>query len=662
MHKHIRRNGNAMLWCLGVCIGIIGGMTSTIEAGKITLITPKSGTVGTIITVEGEGYAPSETIRIDLAGQFGAVKTRCSEEGTFSTSFQLGKHPGGVNKFVVVGFTSYALDSGTISVESRISLITPTSGKVGEFMTITGDGYFPGEEISVSFGENKEIKTILADAEGGFTILFTTDYQSAGRKRIIVSGVNSKQTNSTEYILQGSIQSVIPTYGPVGSLLTVEGAGFGKEELVRVDFGKTKDIICTTSTSNGRFSFIFTVDTQSQGKKDIVVTGTLTGEKDKRGFVITPYIELVTPTMGSVGTILTIVATGFGDLEPIRIDLGRTLAAGRTESDENGVVRTQIEVGPQPGNVKRRLAVIGLRTRQISFTDVFTTLPTIKIIPPSGEVGSNVCIHGEGFPAEEAIRIDFANVTTIAVATADHRAGNFDAWFTLPPHPIGKANITVSALGSGEVITGEFIVKPKIKLISPSTTASVEDVIEIQGEGFGPSEVIKINLGKTENIGQGITDLDGNFTVLFTITPQPSGQKTCTVIGITSGEKRDTIFTIKGKISISPTSGVFGTIVTVIGSGYEVSEPIRVDFGKSSNIAKATADNNGSFITNFTVDTKTKEEVRVRTIGLHSWTVNTVNFMVVEEEKKEKEEVKPKEGVTEGESKEEESQEGEKKE
>lgn len=374
MCKNRRSKVNIIFLCVGMIIGVI----TMAEAGKITLVNPTSGTVGTIITVEGEGYTPSETIRIDLPGQFGAVSARCSDEGTFSTSFGLGRHPAGENKFVVVGFTSYALDKGTVAVKSRISLITPTSGKVGDFVVIDGDGYGAGENISVRFGQNPDIKTILANGQGGFSVVFTTDPQPAGKKKIIVTGVTSGESNSGEYLLQGGIESVIPTYGVVGTVVTVKGAGFGEEESIRVDFGKTEDIIRTTSKSDGRFSFVFTVDTQSEGRKDIIVNGISTGERSEGGFIITPNIELVTPIRGIVGSTITVVATGFGSSEPIRIDLGRTLAAGRTESDCDGVVKSEIKVSPQPGGVSRRIAIVGIRTRKISFTDVFTTLPTIK--------------------------------------------------------------------------------------------------------------------------------------------------------------------------------------------------------------------------------------------------------------------------------------------
>lgn len=650
MCKNRRSKVNIIFLCVGMIIGVI----TMAEAGKITLVNPTSGTVGTIITVEGEGYTPSETIRIDLPGQFGAVSARCSDEGTFSTSFGLGRHPAGENKFVVVGFTSYALDKGTVAVKSRISLITPTSGKVGDFVVIDGDGYGAGENISVRFGQNPDIKTILADGQGGFSVVFTTDPQPAGKKKIIVTGVTSGESNSGEYLLQGGIESVIPTYGVVGTVVTVKGAGFGEEESIRVDFGKTEDIIRTTSKSDGRFSFVFTVDTQSEGRKDIIVNGISTGERSEGGFIITPNIELVTPIRGIVGSTITVVATGFGSSEPIRIDLGRTLAAGRTESDCDGVVKSEIKVSPQPGGVSRRIAIVGIRTRKISFTDVFTTLPTIKISPVTGEVNSSARIRGEGFPANEPIRIDFAKITTVAVATADQREGNFDVAFKIPCHPAGKANITVTSLNSGEVLTDNFMVTARIKLISPGVSCGLGDLIEMQGDGFAASELVRVDLGHTENIGQGRTDLDGNFNIAFKVDAQSGGNKTCTVTGISSGEQKSTIFDIKGRMSISPTSGVSGTVVNVTGSGYRASESVRVDFGGSSNIVSSTTDNNGTFMTNFTVNTKTVGEIRVRTIGLSSWTVNTTNFMVVEE-------TKPQEGVKEGEQNREESQEKEEK-
>ncbi|MDI6736026.1 MAG: hypothetical protein QME42_07530 [bacterium] len=629
--------------------GMIIGVTIA-EAGKITLIEPTLCTVGTTITVEGEGYVPSETIRIDLKEQFGAVQTNCNGEGTFSTAFVLGRHPAGENKFVVVGFTSYSLDRGTFAVQSRISSITPTSGKVGEFVFIDGDGYGAGEQICVSFGQNKEIKTIFTDGQGAFSLAFTTDPQSAGIKKIIVTGVNSKESNTRQYTLVGGIQSVLPTHGCVGTEITVRGAGFGDAEPIRVDFGKTEGIIRTKSATNGEFSFVFIADTQYQGRKDILVNGLTTGEAAQEGFIITPNIDLVTPTRGIVGSMITITATGFGSSEPIRIDLGRTLAAGRTDSDENGAFTTQIKVTPQPGGVSRRLAVVGLRTRQISFTDVFSTMPTIKITPSVGKVESDVLVHGDGFPSNESIRIDFGKTTNIALATADNRSGNFDVGFKVVPHPAGKSIVRVRTSTDGEVIEDNFIVQSRIKLISPFASGALDDEIEIQGDGFGANESVRIDLGNTREVGSGVTDLEGNFVASFKVDAQSGGNKTCTVTGLDSGEEQNTTFAIKGKVVISPTAGYDGTTVTVTGSGYLASESVRVDVGDATKIANATADDNGTFMTDLTVHIKKPGDVRVRTIGLNSWTVNTVNFVVLEEKKEE--EIKSEEGAAnEGEQK-----------
>ena len=521
---------------------------------------------------------------------------------------------------------------------------------MGEFVFIDGDGYGAGEEIRVSFGQNKEIKTIFTDGQGAFSLAFTTDPQPAGRKKIILAGVNSKESNTTQYTLVGGIQSVIPTHGCVGTEVTVQGAGFGDKEPIRVDFGKTEGIIRTKSTSNGEFSFVFPVDTQYQGRKDILVNGLSTGEAAQEGFIITPNINLVTPSKGIVGSTITIVATGFGSSEPIRVDLGRTLAAGRTESDSDGALRVEIKVTPQPGGVSRRLAVVGLRTRQISFTDTFSALPTIKITPSAGKVETDVLVHGDGFPSNEPVRIDFGNTTNIALATADNRNGNFDAGFKITPHSAGKTRVKVTTLITNESIEDNFIVQSRIKLISPSASGSLNEVIEIQGEGFGASELVQVDLANTKGIGSGVTDLEGDVTILFKVDAQSGGNKTCTVIGLDSGEEQNTTFAIKGKVVISPTSGYYGTTVTVTGSGHIAAESIRVDFGDATKIANAITDDNGTFRADFIVNTKKTGEARVRTIGLASWTVNTVNFMVLEE-KKEEEIKKIEEGTEEGEQK-----------
>lgn len=51
-----------------------------------------------------------------------------------------------------------------------------------------------------------------------------------------------------------------------------------------------------------------------------------------------------------------------------------------------------------------------------------------------------------------------------------------------------------------------------------------------------------------------------------------------------------------------------GTLVEVEGKGYQCSEDIQVDFGRMTNVAMATTNNDGGFATNFVIDTPSHME------------------------------------------------------
>jgi hypothetical protein len=64
------------------------------------------------------------------------------------------------------------------------------------------------------------------------------------------------------------------------------------------------------------------------------------------------------------------------------------------------------------------------------------------------------------------------------------------------------------------------------------------------------------------------------------------------------------------KITVSPSSGYCGTVITVKGTGFDVGENVRIDFGTTTSIAEVTA-TDGSFTTTFTADQQTPGTIEV---------------------------------------------------
>ncbi|MEK7814059.1 MAG: hypothetical protein AAB296_09880, partial [Candidatus Desantisbacteria bacterium] len=338
-------------------------------AGKLVMITPTEGTVGTTITIMGEGYGPTETVRVDFGGRLDVAKVTTNEEGEFTAEFQLTPHPAGQAKFACVGYKTLCYTEGFVTINGRLIEVTPENGRPGTELRITGDGYASSEDIQVSFGNNENILTAKANGMGAFDMVFTVDCQPAGKRIIKVQGLNSKCSNNASFEITGGITSVVPGAGPIGTKIMVLGAGFGAEEKVKIDIGNISNIAEVTSNKQGEFTSSFAVLSQVSGARTIMATGLKSRQIGIDRFVISPIITLISPTEGYVGTKVRIEGSGFAASESIRIDMNRSMGIGRGETDVMGRLAIEFMVDAQPSDKLCRIGIIGRESRRPCYID-----------------------------------------------------------------------------------------------------------------------------------------------------------------------------------------------------------------------------------------------------------------------------------------------------
>ncbi|MEW6608724.1 MAG: T9SS type A sorting domain-containing protein, partial [bacterium] len=78
--------------------------------GVITLISPNSGAVGTVVNIAGNGFAASEQIRIDFGTTRTITMTTTDYQGGFVTTFVVDTQPAGTTTITVMGMISGAKD------------------------------------------------------------------------------------------------------------------------------------------------------------------------------------------------------------------------------------------------------------------------------------------------------------------------------------------------------------------------------------------------------------------------------------------------------------------------------------------------------------------------------------------------------------------------
>ncbi|MFH1096435.1 MAG: right-handed parallel beta-helix repeat-containing protein, partial [Candidatus Desantisbacteria bacterium] len=358
-------------------------------------INPTMGTVGSLVTVTGNGYGASESVIIEFGTNSAIAITIANSNGTFATTFTVDIQSYGTNPVAAYGVTFNIHATATFAIKANISMVIPTQGTIGTYVTIAGNGFGSGENICVNFGMNSAIITGIASMYGTFTTAFIVNTQPCGITMITVSGMVSLAEAGSSFNIRPSLTEITPISGTVGTVVQIMGNGFAACELLQIAFGTTQAICNVTSNSNGAFSATFTVDTQPYGITTVRVSGITSNFIASVGFRILPHIILISPTAGQIGTIVTVAGNGFRANETVGINFGTTAMIALGNTMVNGGFELVFTVDTQPMGTTTIIAR-GLDTNVMD-TKRFMILPsvTLKITPSTQNV-----VKGQEFTAQ----------------------------------------------------------------------------------------------------------------------------------------------------------------------------------------------------------------------------------------------------------------------
>ncbi|PIY18786.1 hypothetical protein COZ13_08750, partial [Candidatus Desantisbacteria bacterium CG_4_10_14_3_um_filter_40_18] len=594
-----------------------GFATSSIRIHpNIISVTPDSGTVGCLITVSGNGFGATEYIGINFGTTMSRGTTTAASNGSWTVTFTINTQKFGTTTVEAAGVTTPIYPTRTLKILPKVILVSPFSGTVGATITVGGNGFGASSSIRIKFGLHNTITTITSDNRGSFTTSLTINLQSYGTKTVTACDdtlVGFVEATSTAKILQ-KVTSITPTTGIVGTLMTVSGNGYGAGENIRIEFGTTatmSGVVNPSTDGNGSFTCSFYVDTQVYGSTSVIAwSDTLTASegvdvKSHKDFKITPILIMVSPTAGTVGAEITVAGNGFGNAEVISIKFGNTDGIGTTSTESCGSFTITFTINTQKYGTTTITASGG--TTGVTAIGTVSIHPNIISISPTiGTVGALITVAGNGFDNTEEIRIHLGITTNIVTCSAEAN-GSWTTWFTIDTQPYGTTTIITDGATTPIKPEGTITILPKVILVSPFS-GTVGTTITVGGNGFGATSSIHIKFGLNSSITTVISDNRGSWTTTFTIDLQFYGTKTVTayddtLVGL--GVEATSCAKILPKVlSISPTGGTVGTLVTIRGNGYGTSEAVRIAFGTTPTSKLVTSNIVGSFTTTFSIDTQ----------------------------------------------------------
>ncbi|MDP4580932.1 MAG: IPT/TIG domain-containing protein, partial [Saprospiraceae bacterium] len=263
----------------------------------VSSFSPTSATKGNTVTISGSNFTGATAV------SFG---------GSAATSFTV-VSPTNITAVVGNGNSgnvsvSNASGTGTLSgftyinTSTTITSFTPTSGKTGQEVTITGTNLTGA--TAVSFG---------GTAATTFTVVSATSINATVAAG--ASGVVSVTTASGTGTLAGftylpppTITSFSPTSAGTGQTVTITGTNFSGT--TAVSFGGTASTSFTVVSATSITAVV------AAGTTGAVSVTTSNGNASRAGFTFTaatsaPTITSFTPTSGKTGQVVTITGTNF---------------------------------------------------------------------------------------------------------------------------------------------------------------------------------------------------------------------------------------------------------------------------------------------------------------------------------------------------------------
>ncbi len=312
--------------------------------------------------------------------------------------------------------------------------------------------------------------------------------------------------------------------------------------------------------------------------------------------VLAAGIITLSKTYGLPGVAITVSGSGYAASETVTIKLGTTTLGTATTSAGAFSKSVTIPSTQAPGTFA--MSATGATSGIVASVNFKVLAPTLTVSPSSGPAGTVIAVSGSKFAAGETITIKFG--TTILGTTTATSTGTFSASVTIPS-TAAVGTYTIYAKGGTSKIEaqGKFVVQSNPLSLS-KTYGLPGIVITVSGSGYAATETVTIKLGTT-TLGTATTS-GGSFSTSVTIpSTQAPGTYTMTATGATSGHVDQATFKVFAPtLTVTPSSGLPGTVVTVSGTQFAVGETITIKFG-TTILGTTTATPTGSFSKSVTI-------------------------------------------------------------
>ena len=488
---------------------------------------PASGAIGDWVTVTGSGFNLYEGQWIHVFFHFTSVYSVQVIDGNFTAPFTVPTGtPFGTVAITVQRITN-AYDTAFriwtapiyfVLIQQATIQINPTSGIMGQTVTVGGTSFAAGNNIDIAF-DNVNRGTATANTSGAFSgATFTVPESYQGTH--VVKATDASGNFDTESFTTNPSIAVVPSTGMAGDETTVNGTGFRVGKLVTFSYAGsliyTTDPGSITPDDKGSFSASFSVPTSDRGSYDVEASDGIY-EASASFTVEIPLTFSVDLTSGIIGTEFTVLGNGFAKDSNVEIFFsGDKIGEKVADSDGRFSGKFRVPVRAASGTHTIKISD-GINIKSAEFT-----------IPPhsasfsktKGYSGTEVTISGTNFAANTPVIFTYDGEKEGETDTDAN--GTFSMVFTIPPAKKGTYKMEISDgihTESAEfTIEADASIKPTRGHIGTEVTAS--------GNGFTGEVTVKYDATNVPKVAAGDK---GAFSSTFKVPVSKGGNHTVTI-------------------------------------------------------------------------------------------------------------------------------------
>jgi len=378
---------NKMLLTLAIALPLLAVLvpSTPAQAAPVITLTPTSGAIGTMVTVNGtvfDSYKGDNIYIFFDDTEIPGSPLTVPETGSFIAEFNIpddaipGRH--WIEARSETTSTSMLTMSFFIVEEAEIDLDV-LDGSVGTNVVISGNGFYSGRTVTLYYYNiiKDKIGTVIASSTGQFSYRFVIPNSTGGVHKITATNAEGNSAEIQFEVLP-SIALNLSSAGP-GELLTIRGTGFGHRSNVNINFG-TRTVASARSDDYGNFEVQFNVPEVNPNPYDVKAQDE-EGNVDKVKFTVTAGANL-SQSSGSIGSKLTVRGSGFKTGGTVTIDYDNLRVATVT-ADNNGAFSATFNV-PAGGSGAHVITVSdGPTTKQFAFTVESEAPPVPGLLLPA---------------------------------------------------------------------------------------------------------------------------------------------------------------------------------------------------------------------------------------------------------------------------------------